>query len=69
MKLLSWDDLRERGVPQSKSQIWRKIREGSFPEPVRIGKFPAWPEAEIDQYIEELIAKRESCRSHNDHLR
>jgi predicted DNA-binding transcriptional regulator AlpA len=60
MKLLSWDDLRERGIHYSKSQIWRKAREGSFPKPVYPGRSPAWTEPEIDEYLEQLIAKRDS---------
>jgi predicted DNA-binding transcriptional regulator AlpA len=59
MRLLSWEDLRERGIQHSRSQLWRKIRQGSFPRPVYVGKFPAWPEAEIDTYIESLVARRD----------
>jgi predicted DNA-binding transcriptional regulator AlpA len=59
MKALGWDDLKERGVPHSKSQIWRKCRNGSFPRPFYIGKFPRWTEEEIDEYLKGLIVERD----------
>lgn len=60
MRLLGWDGLKERGITHSRSQIWRKVRDGSFPPPLHIGRRPAWLEEEIDAYIGALIAKRDS---------
>ena len=55
--LLSLEDLRRKGVPYSKSQLYRKIKEGSFPAPARLGeKRVAWPENEIDDWINARIA-------------
>ena len=60
VKLLGWDDLRERGIKDSKPTIYRKIKTGQFPRPVYPGKSPAWPEHEIDAHILSLIAKRDA---------
>ena len=34
IKLLGWDDLRDRGIKNSKPTIYRKIKSGKFPKPV-----------------------------------
>jgi predicted DNA-binding transcriptional regulator AlpA len=64
VKLLGWDDLRAKGIKDSKPTIYRKIKTGQFPRPfprpVYPGKSPAWPEHEIDAHILSLIAKRDA---------
>lgn len=60
MKLLSFEDLFEKGIRKSRAQINRDIKAGRFPRPVRLGKSPAWPETEIDEYIRSLIAARDA---------
>jgi len=60
VKLLGWDDLKDRGIKDSKATIYRRIKSGQFPSPVHPGKSPAWPEHEIDAYILNLIAKRDA---------
>jgi predicted DNA-binding transcriptional regulator AlpA len=60
VKLLGWDDLKERGIKDSKPTLYRKIKAGKFPAPVHPGKSPAWPEHEIDAYILDLIAQRDA---------
>ncbi len=41
----------------SRSTIWRKVREGTFPRPVMIGeRTPVWAEPDIARYQEELRA-------------
>jgi prophage regulatory protein len=55
--LLSREELRRKGVPYSTSQLYRKIKDGSFPAPVRLGENRvAWPENEIDDWINARIA-------------
>ena len=61
MKLLGWEDLKARGIKDSKPTIYRKIKAGRFPVPVHPGKSPAWPEHEIDAYIMSLIAQRDAA--------
>jgi predicted DNA-binding transcriptional regulator AlpA len=62
VRLLGWDDLRDKGIKQSKPTIYRWIRDGKFPEPVYPGKSPAWPEHIIDAHIMGLIAARDASK-------
>ena len=39
-ELLGYDDLKLLGVPYSKVHIWRLIRAGKFPAPVKFGDGP-----------------------------
>lgn len=58
-KLLSRDDLKGKGISYSDAQIYRKIKDGSFPRPIRLGaNRVAWPENEIDDWINARIAER-----------
>ena len=59
VRLLGWEDLRDKGIRDSKPTIYRKIKAGRFPAPVYPGKSPAWPAHEIDAHILGLIAKRD----------
>ena len=59
IKLLSWSDLRDRGIKNSKPTLYRKIKSGKFPKPVYPGKSPAWPESEINAHMLSLIAQRD----------
>ena len=44
----------------SRVTLWRWVREGRFPPPIRPGpNFTAWPEDEIENYIDSLIAARD----------
>jgi prophage regulatory protein len=61
MRLLGWDDLRAKGIKDSKPTIYRKIKAGKFPAPVYPGKSPAWPEHEIDNHIRNLITQRDAA--------
>ena len=61
VKLLGWDELKERGIKDSKPTIYRKVKAGRFPAPVYPGKSPAWPEHEIDAHILGLIAERDAA--------
>jgi prophage regulatory protein len=59
MKLLIYEDLRPKGIPYSKVQLWRLEKLGKFPKRVRIG--PArhgWSEDEIEAWIAARIAER-----------
>jgi prophage regulatory protein len=59
MKLLDLDGLAERGIKFSDTHIWRLIRAGDFPKPVKIGNRNHWAEEEIDQYIADKVAQRD----------
>lgn len=44
----------------SRVTLWRWVREGRFPPPIHPGpNFTAWPEDEIENYIDSLIAARD----------
>lgn len=53
MRLLSMDELRTlKGVSYSHAHLFRLIKSGAFPRPVKLGENRnAWPEAEIDRWI------------------
>lgn len=63
MKLLSRQQLGEKGLPNSKAHIWRACHNPDadlpFPQPIRIGRNTFWIEEEIDKYLAALAAKRD----------
>jgi predicted DNA-binding transcriptional regulator AlpA len=59
MRLLTYDDLRDRGVKYSRNHIRRREKVGTFPLHVDLGEGRiAWIEAEIIGWIADLAAKR-----------
>ena len=61
MKLLDLDGLAEKGIKFSDTQLWRLIRAGDFPRPLKISNRNHWLEAEIDRYIESKLAQRDAA--------
>jgi prophage regulatory protein len=59
MKALDHDGLKAKGIPQGRVQIWRMVKAGRFPAPIKIGYRNAWLEHEIDSYLANLGAERE----------
>ena len=59
--LLSIDDLKPlKGIPYSKPHLWRLIRAGKFPRPIRLGQNRiAFPELEIDDWVRSKIVERD----------
>lgn len=40
----------------SKSEIYRRIKEGTFPKPLKLGaRAVAWPQISIDGWVQSLI--------------
>jgi prophage regulatory protein len=61
LTLVTWQDLRSRGITFSQPTIYRKIKDGSFPRPLKIGANRiAWLESEISDWIEAIAAARNS---------
>jgi prophage regulatory protein len=61
MNLLDYDGLKARGISYSKAQLWRKVKDKSFPAPTKIGAARnAWIDQEIDTWIAERIAERDA---------
>ena len=57
--LLAREDLKARGIRYSRAQLWRKVKDGSFPRPVRWGENRvAWLSTEIDAWIDAIAAAR-----------
>lgn len=49
---------------RSRSRIYVDVAAGTFPAPVKIGRTAiAWPEHEIDRWIEERIDARDAERA------
>ncbi|MCE7031732.1 AlpA family transcriptional regulator [Lysobacter sp. GX 14042] len=48
----------------SRTEIYRQVKAGTFPAPVKIGsRSSAWIASEVDSWIEARIAARDSDRS------
>jgi len=61
-RLLSYDDLRARGIPFSKIHLWRLAREGKFPAPVKLSHSRnAWVEEEVEHWLEQMVASRDGA--------
>lgn len=59
LTLVSWSDLKVRGIQFSRATIYRKIENGSFPRPLKIGANRiAWLASEIDEWIQSLAEAR-----------
>jgi prophage regulatory protein len=64
MRLIDKQGLKEKGILFSRQHLHRLIKQGKFPAPIKVGaNTNAWPEHEIDQYIEACIAKRDAGRA------
>jgi len=64
LRLLPFEDLkRKKGIPYTRAHIWRLIKLGIFPKPVKMGNGKgarnAWLDDELDTYVERLIAERD----------
>lgn len=63
VRLLSYEQLRERGIVYHKRSLWRLERKGKFPKRVigtggRCGG-ASWVESEIDQFLKGRVAARD----------
>jgi prophage regulatory protein len=56
-RLLTERELR-KDVPFSHVTIWRKIKSGEFPQPVRIGRSVYFSEREVQKWISDRLASR-----------
>jgi prophage regulatory protein len=66
MRVLSYKDLRTRGIPYSPEWLRVLIARGEFPKPLSLGsKRIAFVEAEIDQWLKDRAAAREDLTTAN----
>jgi prophage regulatory protein len=61
MRLLDYEGLKLKGFGYSRAHLWRLIKAGRFPKPVKLGlgSRNVWVEQEIDSFIESKIAERD----------
>eukprot|EP00581_Thalassiosira_minuscula_P036337 CAMPEP_0184474144 /NCGR_PEP_ID=MMETSP0740-20130409/131693_1 /TAXON_ID=385413 /ORGANISM="Thalassiosira miniscula, Strain CCMP1093" /LENGTH=66 /DNA_ID=CAMNT_0026851287 /DNA_START=96 /DNA_END=296 /DNA_ORIENTATION=- len=41
--------------------VWRRVADGSIPQPVKIGGMTRWSKAEIDAFIAQAKSQREAA--------
>jgi prophage regulatory protein len=58
-RLVEYEGLRARGIPQGPTQLWRLWKAGRFPKPLKISGRNCWLETEIDAWLAERIAERD----------
>jgi len=59
-RLLSFPELKPRGIPWCRDHLRRKAKKGTFPAPVLISQSRiAWVEAEIEEWIAQRVAERD----------
>jgi prophage regulatory protein len=65
MRMLSFPDLKaEKGIRFTRQHIHRLVRQKRFPAPVKLGQQTnAWIETEVDKFLEDCIAKRDTRSS------
>lgn len=60
MRALRIDDVMDK-TGLSRSSIYAKVKEGTFPEPVKLGpRAVAWDEDEIDSWLESIFEAKRS---------
>jgi prophage regulatory protein len=71
MRLLDYQGLKAKGFNYSRTHIWRLVKAGHFPKPLKLGTGSrnAWVEEEIDALIAAKIAERDAPRAADDKAR
>jgi prophage regulatory protein len=60
IRILSYNDLRARGIRFSRQWILKLQKAGKFPQAVRLGEASTgFVESEINKWVEDLIAERD----------
>jgi prophage regulatory protein len=60
MRLLSSKDLRAKGIEISRAQLYRLMKRGRFPRPIKVStNRNFWIESEIDGFIQQRIEERD----------
>lgn len=63
MRVLRYEDLKERGLGFSRPHLWRLMKAGQFPRPIKVagGAANGWIEEEVDQHIRDRMAERDAA--------
>jgi prophage regulatory protein len=60
MRVISYGDLRAKGVRWTREYLRKLVAANRFPAPIRLGENTiVWSESEIDQWLEACAAKRQ----------
>jgi prophage regulatory protein len=60
MRILTYGQLKEKGIPYCREQVRRKAKAGSFPAPIPLSdRRIAWIESEVDAWLAERASRRE----------
>ncbi len=63
MQVLSYADLKSRGIRFSRQWIHQLVLAGKFPKPIKLGKATTgFVAREVDQWIEARIAERDRAQ-------
>lgn len=61
MKLLTIDDVIKLNLGK-RTTLWKKVKTGEFPKPIKLGNSPSspirWQESDIQKYINKLKEQR-----------
>jgi prophage regulatory protein len=65
MRLLGYEDLKAKGINYSRPHLWRLIKAGLFPRPMKFGPGSrnSWVDEEIDDLIKRRLAERDNSVS------
>ena len=55
MRLITFDELREKLANRSRASIYRDIERGQIPKPLKIGRSVYWEETQISEHIRKLL--------------
>src|SRR5690348_13945228 len=64
-KFLNFKQVSDR-IGLSRSPLYRRIREGTFPKPVKLGAMSRWVESEIDAWMAAQVTARDASSLHGD---
>jgi prophage regulatory protein len=61
MRLIDYDGLKAKGINYSRVHLWRLVKAGRFPKPVKLGDGArnTWVEEEIEELIAARMAERD----------
>jgi predicted DNA-binding transcriptional regulator AlpA len=65
--ILTFDEV-SWAVKLSKIEIYRRVKEGTFPLPFKLGRKQAWPTAEVEAWLQKHIADREVPRANHQQI-
>ena len=63
MKVLTYEQLKDKGIPYSRTQLWRRMKAGTFPQSIQLSEQRiAWVEKELDDWLQHKVTVRDRKR-------